>query len=97
MTEARYLERMVDQSRERIRDLSRVGGSSFSSGCVLASRNPGWLIAVGFAAAFVIGRSVLPRLPGGGHTRAAVGFVGGTLARVVRGQLVDALTPRGDG
>ena len=97
MTEARFLSQMVDRSQGRIRDLARVGGSQLSKGCDFASRHPGWLVAAGFAAAFVVGRAALPRMPGAGQTRVALGFVAGALARVARSRLVDALSPGGDG
>jgi len=94
LTEASFLGQMADRSQERIRDLSRVGGSSLSSGCFFASRHPGWLIAAGFAATFLVGRLVLPRLPGAGSVRGALGVVGRTLGHAVSGRLLDALVPR---
>jgi hypothetical protein len=93
VTEKRYLQRKLDDSRARVRELTRRGDRSTAMACCgeIATRHPGWLVLSGFAGAFLVGRLILPRLPGAGAVRATGRFVTGTASLLARRALVGYL------
>jgi hypothetical protein len=98
VTDQRYLELQIERSRRRLRELTapRPGGARGVPGGSWVVDHPGLALVAFFAAAFVLGRVVLPRLRGrllGRALRWAMGWVGGALDRAVSEVFREQRTP----